>query len=261
MINLIFIILFIQNIYLINCSFGPSYTNTIILNDTKIIDKDFDCEYVRYVQNPKTMGKGDANEFQKPLFEVKNGATLKRCIISGNVGTKGAVDGIHCTGSCTIKDCWNLQVGEDAITLISTNSNSVYNIIGGGAMNARGKVVQFDGAGQLNIDGFYIKNAQIGIRSCGNCDQQFTRKINVKNLKVENLQAGQFIVGVNKNYNDYAVLKNIQILGSSAKSVFVCKVFEGNKVHANPKVLDMEDNKGADGKYCIYGVNDIKYGN
>ena len=90
--------------------------------------------------------------------------------------------------------------------------------------------------------------------------QYRNRKINVNGLTIENLEAGQYVVGVNKNYGDQATLKNIHILGPTANQVFPCKVFEGNNQGKNPNVLDMENNKGGDGTYCIYDESDIHIG-
>lgn len=79
-------------------------------------------------------------------------------------------------------------------------------------------------------------------------------------LTIENLEIGQYVVGVNKNYGDVATLKNILILGPTANQVFPCKTFEGNNQGKNPTVDDMEDYKGGDGTYCIYDESDIHIG-
>uniref|UniRef100_A0A1I8BMJ4 Probable pectate lyase F n=1 Tax=Meloidogyne hapla TaxID=6305 RepID=A0A1I8BMJ4_MELHA len=237
-----------------------------ILQNTLVITKNFDCKFTRYVPDPKKIGDGGANEYQKPVIEVRNGAILSNCIIGALKGYKAA-DGVHCEGSCTLKNVWHEKVGEDAVTFLGTfcfdhfsikketEKNFNYIIEGGGAQNSNGKVIQFNGAGTAKINNFYIKDCTYGIASCGNCAQQFTRRIEVTNLKVENLKAGQFIVAVNSDFNDIAILKNIHIIGKSAKKVFPCKIFNGVKGNGNFKLIKM----GADEKHCKYNKNDIKY--
>nr|CAD2167266.1 unnamed protein product [Meloidogyne enterolobii] len=235
-------------------SFGPAAKKTITLQSKLVVTKNFDCGFTRYIPDPKKMGDGGANEFQQPVIEVRNGATLSNCIIGAKEGFKAA-DGVHCEGSCTLKNVWHEKVGEDAVTFLGTNPNNVYIIEGGGAINANGKVVQFNGAGTAKINNFYMKDCTYGIASCGNCVAQFSRRIEVTNLKAENLKAGQFIVAVNSNFNDQAILRNIHILGNSAKQVFPCKIFNGVKGNGNFKLVKM----GADGKHCKYNNNDIHF--
>ncbi|CAK5066961.1 unnamed protein product [Meloidogyne enterolobii] len=232
------------------CVDWPQAKNTINLEQTFPVSKYLDCGYNRYVPNLKN-GKWGSGEFMFPVFQLQEGATIKRCIFSG-------ADGIHCNGSCIVEDCWNENVADDSITLLGSNPGAVYTIRGGGAKNGKGKIIQFDGAGTLNVNNFYIHTCGQGIRTCGNCHPQYrNRKINVNGLTIESLEIGQYVVGVNKNYGDVATLKNIHILGPNANQVFPCKTFEGNDQGKNPKVLDMEDDNGGDGKYCIYKKSDI----
>jgi hypothetical protein len=58
-------------------------------------------------------------------------------------------EGIHCTGSCTIRNVWFEDVCEDAITI--KQSSGVSTIVGGGAKKADDKVVQHNGGGQSNV--------------------------------------------------------------------------------------------------------------
>uniref|UniRef100_A0A1I8BA06 Probable pectate lyase F n=1 Tax=Meloidogyne hapla TaxID=6305 RepID=A0A1I8BA06_MELHA len=247
----IFIFLIFFESYLFLIVKWPRARQTYHLEDTKPVDKYLDCGYDRYVPNVNNGKWGNKREFMKPVFQLQNGAVIKGCIFSG-------VDGIHCNGSCIVEDCWNEDVGDDSISLMGYDRNSNYLIQGGGAMLADGKVVQLDGAGTLTVNNFYINTAGQCLRSCGNCLKQVSqRKIYVNNLIVENLQIGQYVVGVNKNYEDQATLKNIHIYGKKANETFPCKVFEGNDYGGNPKVLIKENKTRGDGKYCIYGPNDI----
>uniref|UniRef100_A0A1I8C0L5 Probable pectate lyase F n=1 Tax=Meloidogyne hapla TaxID=6305 RepID=A0A1I8C0L5_MELHA len=250
LLNIFIISMFFGSCLCVNLPKWPTATQTIPLEETMPVPKFLDCGYKRYVPNLSN-GKWGSKEFMFPVFQLQNGAVIKRCIFSG-------ADGIHCNGTCTVEDCWNENVADDSISLMGSNPNSVYTIQGGGARNGKGKTIQFDGAGKLIVNNFYIHTAGQGIRSCGNCEQQFrNRIIEVNSLIIENLEIGQYVVGVNSNYGDKATLKDIHILGSTANEVFPCKVFEGNNQGKNTKVNDMEDIKGGDGTYCIYEASDI----
>lgn len=243
---------FISSLFLQNCLCAvvwPTPRQTFTLEEPKPVDKYLDCEYDRYVPNVNN-GKWGSGEKQRPVFELKNGATIKRCIFSG-------VDGIHCLGGCTVEDCWNEDIGEDSVSLFGTDPNAKYLIQGGGAKFGDGKVIQINGAGITTVNNFYINNTVLGIRSCGNCLDQYKRIIFVNTLTIENLQTGQYVVGVNKNYGDQATLKDIHILGASADRAHPCKVFDGNNKGVNPSVLISEDKSGGDGQYCKYAASDI----
>ncbi len=53
------------------------------------------------------------SEGQPPVFDVKDGGTVKNVII----GTLAA-DGIHCMGNCTLDHVWWQDIGEDAATAL-----------------------------------------------------------------------------------------------------------------------------------------------
>uniref|UniRef100_A0A1I8B925 Probable pectate lyase F n=1 Tax=Meloidogyne hapla TaxID=6305 RepID=A0A1I8B925_MELHA len=210
---------FISSLFLQNCLCAvvwPTPRQTFTLEEPKPVDKYLDCEYDRYVPNVNN-GKWGSGEKQRPVFELKNGATIKRCIFSG-------VDGIHCLGGCTVEDCWNEDIGEDSVSLFGTDPNAKYLIQGGGAKFGDGKVIQINGAGITTVNNFYVR---------------------------------QYVVGVNKNYGDQATLKDIHILGTSADRAHPCKVFDGNNKGVNPSVLISEDKSGGDGQYCKYAASDI----
>ena len=69
------------------------------------------------------------SEGQDALFELADGATLSNVII----GTPAA-DGVHCLGTCTLKNVWWQDVGEDAATFKGTSASQTMTIDGGGAM-------------------------------------------------------------------------------------------------------------------------------
>ena len=63
-----------------------------------------------------TLGGSGQTEGQGPLFQIANGGTLTNVIL-GNP----AADGVHCSGSCTLRNVWWEDVGEDAATLTGSS--------------------------------------------------------------------------------------------------------------------------------------------
>ena len=88
------------------------------------------------------LGSGGQAENQDPLFDLANGATLQNVIL-GNP----ASDGVHCAGTCTLRNVWWEDVGEDAATSRGTSASQIMTIDGGGANHAADKVFQHNGAG------------------------------------------------------------------------------------------------------------------
>ncbi|WP_432118863.1 pectate lyase [Streptomyces sp. bgisy032] len=195
------------------------------------------------------LGGDSQDEGQDPLFELADGAVLKNVVI----GTPAA-DGVHCKGSCTLQNVWWLDVGEDAASFKGKSSSAVYKVIGGGAKNADDKVLQFNGAGTLNVSGFQVENAGKLVRSCGNCKTQYKRTIVLSDIDVT--APMNSIVGVNANYGDTATLSKIRIHGDSKKKIKTCVRFEGNNTGKEPKELKPA---GPDGKTCKFQASDISY--
>jgi len=188
------------------------------------------------------LGDGGQGESQKPLFELADGATLENVIIGAP-----AADGIHCDGTCTLKNVWWEDVGEDAATLKGSASSQVFSIDCGGAKLASDKVFQHDGPGTMKISNFYVQDFGKLYRSCGNCSKQYTRHVVVSNTLAT---SGKDLAGVNENYHDTASFSGILI----ASGITICQRYTGNDTGAEPPATG----SGADGKICIYGPNDIK---
>ncbi|MFO3705498.1 pectate lyase [Xanthomonas codiaei] len=70
----------------------------------------FDGKGQTYIGGP-SLGKGDQDEHQQPLFIVEDGGSL--C----NVHMKGGGDGVHFIGSGKMVNCVNEDVSEDAVTI------------------------------------------------------------------------------------------------------------------------------------------------
>ncbi|MGW0839819.1 pectate lyase [Streptomyces sp. NPDC002787] len=194
------------------------------------------------------LGSGSQDEGQDPIFELADGAVLKNVII----GVPGA-DGVHCKGSCTLKNVWWLDVGEDAASFKGKSPKAVYKVVGGGAKKASDKVFQFNGAGRLNITGFRVQDSGKLVRSCGNCKKQYKRTIVLSDIDV--VAPLKAIVGVNANYGDTATLSKIRIHGDAKKKVKTCVRFKGNSSGKEPTQIGV----GADGTTCKFPSSALTY--
>jgi hypothetical protein len=222
------------------CKAWPAATgSTQQLSKTMSVSKDFDGKLQRFVSNG--LGDGGQSEGQSPLFELANGATLENVIIGAP-----AADGIHCLGSCTLKNVWWEDVGEDAATLKGSSSSQVMSIDCGGAKLASDKVFQHDGPGTMNISNFFVQTFGKLYRSCGNCGTQSARHVVLSGISA---LGGSELAGVNANYNDTATFSNILV----APGIVICERFTGNNTGAEPPSIG----SGADGKVCIYQASDI----
>ena len=203
------------------------------------MSKDFDGKLQRFVSDG--LGDGNQGEDQKPLFELADGATLENVIIGAP-----AADGIHCLGSCTLKNVWWEDVGEDAATLKGSSSSQVFSIDCGGAKAASDKVFQHDGPGTMKISNFYVSTFGKLYRSCGNCSKMYARHSVFSGISAT---GGKDIAGVNENYNDTATFTNIV----APSSITICQRYTGNDTGAEPSATG----SGPDGKVCIYKTSDI----
>jgi pectate lyase len=194
------------------------------------------------------LGSDGQDEDQGPLFELADGATLQNVILGSP-----AADGVHCLGSCTLRNVWWEDVGEDAATFKGTSASATYRVIGGGARHAEDKVFQHNGAGTLTIETFQVADFGKLYRSCGNCDTQYERHVVIRNVKVTG--PGNAIAGINANYGDTATLSGVRIVGDSGRDITVCARFQGNDSGAEPR----ETGSGPDGTFCRYGTSDVTY--
>ncbi|KAF4770933.1 hypothetical protein N7455_012106 [Penicillium solitum] len=169
------------------------------------------------------------------VFILENGASLSNVIIGEN-----QLEGIHCKGACTLTNVWFRDVCEDAISILGTGDALIR---GGGAQEAKDKVIQHNGVGTVTIDGFTVVNAGKLYRSCGNCSNNKSkspRTVIVKNVKASNVPT---LVGINSNYGDHAEVSGT--CGSNVKHV--CQEFEGVEKSAkkeSPKLTSTASCKG-----------------
>jgi hypothetical protein len=221
----------------------PSETGSVKVDATIAVSGSFDGGNRRYYG----IGDGGQSESQDPMFNLAAGATLTNVIIGAPAG-----DGVHCAGSCTLRNVWWLDVGEDAATFRG-GTGSVFLVDGGGAKSASDKVFQHNGGGTLTIQNFQVQNFGKLYRSCGNCSTQYKRTVLITNTRV--IAPGSTIAGVNTNYGDSATFRGITIVGDSSRKISICDRFTGNDDGDEPT----KTGSGADGTYCKFSSSDISY--
>ncbi|KAF1978601.1 hypothetical protein BU23DRAFT_595750 [Bimuria novae-zelandiae CBS 107.79] len=172
------------------------------------------------------------------VFILEDGASLSNVIIGAN-----ALEGVHCLGSCNLTNVWFRDVCEDAISILGTGDAT---IIGGGAQEAKDKVVQHNGAGAVTIKDFTVVNAGKLYRSCGDCtnnEQKSPRHVIVENVRAYGMTSD--LIGINSNFGDTA-----SITGSCGSTKNVCSEYKGvNKGSGSSSKVDTKDScKGDQGK-------------
>jgi hypothetical protein len=219
----------------------PAPTGDVKVSSTQAVSGSFDGGLKRY----SGIGDGGQDEGQDPIFKLADGATLSNVVI----GTPNG-DGVHCSGSCTLRNVWWEDVGEDAATFRG-GSSARFTVEGGGARKASDKVFQHNGGGTLTIRNFQVSDFGKLYRSCGNCSTQYKRTVVVENVLVT--APGKTLVGINTNYGDSATLSGITIVGDD--DMAVCDRYTGNDSGDEPT----KTGSGADGTYCRYDPAAITY--
>ncbi|KAI9993128.1 hypothetical protein PInf_015192 [Phytophthora infestans] len=133
------------------------------------------------------------------VFMMEPGATLKNAIIG-----KNQMEGVHC-------DKHDCTIDNDALSIKGGTASSVSKVIGGGARSADDKVIQHNGYGTVEIDGFYGEDIS---------------KLYLSNVYI--VSPGNAVVTVNKNWGDEATLSNIWVKSSGKKKVKICQWSQGN---------------------------------
>ncbi|MFD7659518.1 pectate lyase [Actinosynnema sp. NPDC059797] len=217
----------------------PSDTGSVHQTTTRNVGTYFNGGMKRYYG----IGDGGQGEGQDPMFVVANGGTIENVIIDTPAG-----DGIHCEGSCTIRNVWWNDVGEDAATFKSSSSSATYLVDGGGAKAASDKVFQHNGAGTLTIRNFQSHSVGKLYRACGNCATSYQRHVVMDGVTVRSTKV---LAGINTNWGDTARFSRITVYGSAT----ICEKYQGVPKGSEPKKIG----EGADGKNCFYSSSDITY--
>jgi hypothetical protein len=193
---------------------------------------DFDGEMARFY-GVGGLGTYDQAEGQQPLFKLSEGATLSNVILG-----HPAADGIHCKGSCTLRNVWWENVGEDAATFRGGTPSDVMLIDGGGASGAKDKVFQSNRQGTVHIKDFYVEYFGKLFRSCGNCSQQSPRHVIFENITAVVGESSKCLAGINTNYGDTAEFRGKNVVYDPGGGSFpICQAWEANNSGAAPKNL------------------------
>jgi hypothetical protein len=222
------------------CAEWPSAGDTEPVDTTIDVADSFDGGMKRFV-GEGDLGSTGQEEGQRPLFELDEGALLENVIIGSP-----AADGIHCRASCTLRNVWWEAVGEDAATLNGEEGSPQMLVECGGAQSASDKVFQHNGAGTIVIKDFTALGFDKLYRSCGDCDPQHERHVELENVTAMN---GGVLAGINENYGDTAVFKNVAV----DRSVEICERYIGNDSGDEPQSSGL----GADPEHCLYQQSDI----
>ena len=180
-----------------------------------------------------TAGQGTTN----PLFELEDGATIEN-VIFGNHGA----DGIHCKGTCTIKNVWFPYVCDDAVTAEEGSSGTV-TIDGGGAKNAHDKLFQDNSHGKFIVQNFYGEKLGKMYRACGQGGACGTTKGNATFTNITAVGVDQ-IAGVTQG-RDTATFSKI----CTYQTPTICDQYDSN---------DNAVTDGPNGTTCKYAYTDIQ---
>ncbi|KAJ4983072.1 pectate lyase [Stagonosporopsis vannaccii] len=178
----------------------------------------------------------NTGEGGRPVFTVANGVTISNLIIGAN-----QEDGIHCLGSCTLRNVWFRNVCEDAIT--ARGAGNVL-IEGGGATGAQDKVIQHNGRGRVTIRNYTVTNSGKLYRSCGNCSNNQAnspRHVTIENVRASGMTSD--LVGINNNFGDTATISGS--CGSNNRDI--CENYLGIEA-GNGDGDDLNNNNGCSGQ-------------
>lgn len=194
----------------------PEPTETVQFSQTRVVaaGEVFDGQNKRY-----NLSGGSQSEGQPPVFEVQEGGVVRNVII-GSL----AADGIHCKGNCTLDHVWWEDIGEDAATAMGP-VGTIMNVTCGAAFNGSDKTFQFNGRGELHISKFYVEKSGKLARTCGDCTNNGgPRKIVINDVITRDVST---IVGINSNFGDVAVIRNLTLNNSSTSKTKICQVYKG----------------------------------
>jgi hypothetical protein len=200
----------------------PSSTGSVKISGTVNVSGTLDGGMKTYC----CIGDGSQSESQDPMFKIANGGTLQNVIIGSPAG-----DGVHCEGTCTIRNVWWNDIGEDAATFKGTGNGTSY-VIGGGAKGGSDKTFQHNGNGTVSISGFYLSGSGKLYRGCGNCTSSYERHVKIDNVLLNDID---MVAGINSNWGDTATITRVTVTNSS--SVVVCGKYKGVAKGSEPSFL------------------------
>src|ERR1043165_204844 len=221
----------------------PTPTATVQLTQTQVVaaGQVFDGGNRRY-----NLSGGSQSEGQPPVFEVRDGGSVRNVIIGPL-----AADGIHCLGNCTLDHVWWEDIGEDAATALGP-AGTIMTINCGAAYNGSDKTFQFNGRGELRISNFCVGKAGKLVRSCGDCTGNGgPRRISVNNVITRDVST---IVGINTNFRAVVTILNLTLNNSGTSKTKICQGYKGVvKGDGSSKALGVEFNTSS----CQVSPSDV----
>jgi hypothetical protein len=127
--------------------------------------------------NPDTLGDGNQDEDQKPVFRVNDGGTLKNVVLGAS-----AADGVHVHGDVTLENIHWLDIGEDAMTV---KESGTVNLNCGSAAHAGDKIFQVNAASEIFISHFTATDGGKFMRQNG--DTTFEVNVTIDHCDISNL--------------------------------------------------------------------------
>lgn len=139
---------------------APSNCETVNSTIEVGAGRTFDGECKCYKANAVTLGNGNQDEDQKPVFRLNNGAKLMNVVLGSP-----AADGIHCYGNVELENIVWTDVGEDALTI---KEEGTVTLNRGYAANGEDKIFQINAASTFRVSNFTANRAGKFIRQNGN---------------------------------------------------------------------------------------------
>jgi len=207
---------------------------------TRTVSGTFDGGLKRYYG----IGDGGQSEDQDPVFVVKDGGTIKNVIIGVPAG-----DGIHCQGSCTIRNVRWLDVGEDAATFEGTSSSTKVVVDGAGPRRHPTRC----SSTTVTIRSFQVQDFGKLYRPCGNCRTQ-------EQEDRDRRDSHRAVTGEDARRHQHRSRRHREAVGhhdrrNSKKKISICDRYTGDSSGKGPK----KTGKGADGEYCKHSTSDIAH--
>lgn len=149
------------------------------VNATIVVDAgevyDGGCKIFR--ANPETLGAGNQDEGQLPVFRVNDGGTLKNVVLGAS-----AADGVHLYGDVTLENIHWLDIGEDAMTV---KESGTVHLNCGSAAHAEDKIFQVNAAAEIFISNFTASDGGKFMRQNGGTD--FEVNVTIDHCDISNL--------------------------------------------------------------------------
>jgi hypothetical protein len=137
----------------------------------------YDGQCKIYRANPDTLGAGDQEEGQQPIFRVEDGGQLRNVVI----GASGA-DGIHLYGDVTLENIHWLDIGEDAMTV---KESGTVHLNCGSSAHGEDKTFQVNAASDIFISNFTATDAGKFMRQNGDTD--FTVNVTIDHCDISSM--------------------------------------------------------------------------